>query len=336
MHRPEINFIEDPAVAAAIADLKSRWPAVGEAADHPLTEFFVRRWRVVERRVLWEDCKKLSCIALLMAGLWLGFHFTPFQFHFLIWIAVVCAFYLWEKTKRLVKTRDIYSPFHLMTAGGDKSQMEQLWLTPVRFRDYAGIYLGWVYCSRSSSSAKYLNNLVVSVIALFLVYLTGRVFKTFSIPAGHAVAVWACILIVCVSVYYFLRDPVFLLKNRLHDIKVADIDTRAATGSWLRQKGNAQWAGTMLILLFWVFYLWNMFQPIMGGWIWIFLEIMLVALSVGIYLWGRFNKPDLDREFAFFVKDETPEYDRKVSRLIGRNTDVNLECRVGMDGRSNR
>ncbi len=45
------DFISDPSVAAAIDDLKCRWPAIGRAAEIPLTEHFLQHQR---RRIPWR------------------------------------------------------------------------------------------------------------------------------------------------------------------------------------------------------------------------------------------------------------------------------------------
>lgn len=40
---PELNYVEDPETTEVIREISTRWPEIGKAADHPLTEFFIRR-----------------------------------------------------------------------------------------------------------------------------------------------------------------------------------------------------------------------------------------------------------------------------------------------------
>ncbi len=162
-------MVEDPEVAAAIAELKARWPAIGEAADHPLTEFFYlgagreeasfgKRGR---RGAIFFGLTKKE----ILPWLWMPLYVAAFHWNYFFWLlAIIVIYQAWsQRQRRRGKDQERLGgielssePYSLLK--GDDSQRAEWWLAPLSYREFLGICVGFHY-ARARTGSTWRNRL---------------------------------------------------------------------------------------------------------------------------------------------------------------------------------
>lgn len=326
MQRPEINFIQDPSIARAIDDLKRRWPAIGAAADHPLTEFFIQRDARKERRRRAIDPKYWRFIIVIcIFGFFFSMRFSPTAMHFymrynpLIMVLVFLGVALNRKYRKPPKRNDLRSPFHMLAEAGDVSQWAHLWLAPLSYRDVAGTCIGVFYHARVTKKLwlwRLITALVITAAALLFFENAASVIDLWDdqylLPG---VAVGSSSIFFIFALRSLLRNPAYIVHRAMKRIQLMVIQRQkrffVAHKFWRR--------GCATFLLVIGFEMNSFLIIILRHWIW-------MTLSLSIVMWGliilaisrRLSKMDMSRRFEEFVARETPEFEQLVCQMLDR------------------
>ncbi len=107
--------IEDTQIAAVIDDLKRRWPTIGVAADHPLTEWFIRNRRKIKtngspaftfsRRRKRKNLGRPFCLLANMGDVeqWTQFAVVPLEYSSIAGVIAGYEYFRYKKSLRIQK-----------------------------------------------------------------------------------------------------------------------------------------------------------------------------------------------------------------------------------------
>ena len=143
----------DPALAAVIRDLRSRWPRIGQDADHPLADHFVRRHRgpiKMWRLLLFPVAFSIACFIAIMVdtGLLISLFFISFVF------AQSLVFQIKRATERSATVDDFY---HRIFKNNDP----HIQLLPIHPRDLLAMHVA-IAVLRYRSSGRWGRRLTVA------------------------------------------------------------------------------------------------------------------------------------------------------------------------------
>lgn len=132
------HFIQDPSIARAIDDLKRRWPAIGAAADHPLTEWFILRRRRRNSFFAFPPPWTMRVLWIWMI-LMFAYRFRASGFAFMV--LALCFFTpvrlpqaITGMFRKKQHVRDVREPADLLR-DNDPSHLDQINLTALDFTD---------------------------------------------------------------------------------------------------------------------------------------------------------------------------------------------------------
>lgn len=310
------NFIEDPDIARAIDDLKRRWPAVGEAADHPLTEWFVRQ---KPRGIDWNRIIPIiSRITVYCCVFMFLLYLVPQRFFYFTMMIAWCFLWLerglakrrvrYKTQRKMRKLRD------LLARECDPGQLEQLWLTPITYRDCAGIHMGAMY-DELFNRRKWIGRKIIGWLLLLGVILGfNSILMASKGSVPNIITVWCCLGILYLTIHFLFSEPAYILTVGLQQITVAKLKPRACFDEDIINPTISRIIVLLLVAL--VIGLALMIVPA-DYWHWIDLFILLA--SFGTYLWIRpFYKMDFGTVFHRFMESESLEYDMWIDRLMHR------------------
>ena len=151
---------EHSPIARAIADLKAIAPKLGEAAEHPLTEWF---FMAPVRAVQAESVRKGSRISyffwtrlVMVITYGVIYAWAPTMYKSICFLPFMLAIVATDVVQRRSKaggwSGKATARMAPRSAGamllGDRMQREQLWLTGVSYRDIVGIFVGCEFVAR--------------------------------------------------------------------------------------------------------------------------------------------------------------------------------------------
>ncbi|MCE5231044.1 hypothetical protein LLG95_15805 [bacterium] len=319
------NLVEDPAISPLIDDLKHRWPAIGNAVDHPLTEFFIRRTlrKGIRRRGIDPKFYQIATF-LCVVCFFLSIRYFPglanlyMRFNGLILLLVFGGIALNRKFRKPPRRNDLASPFHMLAEAGDVSQWEHLWLAPLSYRDVAGTCIGVFYHTRVSK--KWLPHLTGAFIVLSVIFLLLLNMGAFRNLIGNqylfpVIALGSSALFFIAATLSLSRNPAYIVHLAMRRIQTMVIQ---------RQQrffvAHKFWRRTWRIFLLVVCIQMNFFLLIaLKHWRWMALSASFVAWGIGILAFSRwFSKRDMSKQFEEFVVRESPEFEQLVCQMIGR------------------
>lgn len=177
---PIIRYVEDPEVVRLLQEISMRSPALAAAADHPLTELFIRWGRRANA--------KLSLLGLitnhsssLMYALLIGFIFSLdysanqwryFEiFIILVLIYPLCMSFFRKKRSRVIS-------WQLLLSKEDKNQW--VWLSGLKLSEYASIAFVYEYWKRSDLPRlrSWLYLIFISIMIILMILERGFTSKT--------------------------------------------------------------------------------------------------------------------------------------------------------------
>lgn len=321
------QLISDPAASRAVADLKRRWPAIGAAADHPLTEFFIQRLerKNFRRRGIDAKYKRIAFVVMFFAFFFcLRFFPTVMQFYMrynhLFLVAIFAAVALNRKYRKPPKQHNLKSPFQLLYEAGDVSQWEHLWLAPLSYRDLAGTCIGVVYHQRTTKKAWAFWLLAwLMVVAAFVMSFSPQVSR---LVVAHNqsllpwLAVGSSLLFVVIAALRLIRNPahiVHLTMRRMQTLVIQRQQQFFIAHKLFWRRGCA----TMLLIFGIQFNVMMLIFLRHHKW---------QAIAVSLITWGiitlavsrHYSKLDMSKRFEDFIARETPEFEQLVAQMIGR------------------
>ncbi|MCE5228067.1 hypothetical protein LLG95_00530 [bacterium] len=309
------QYIGDPEIARAIDDLKTWWPAIGEAADHPLTEWFIRHQSNKQRTDWSRYSALLARILVYLIALSTLYWFLPRYLHGLIYVAGSIVGAIERRIIIRRKQSNIRNLRHLLLREGDAGQLEQLWLTPITYRDCAGIHLGCIYDHIFNPRVRIVRRIVFWGLILALVWVFNRIINSSSASVPNMIAAWICLIVFGASVCFSLSIPAFMLHSALQQIRVERLRQKALLDETVLDSRNsvivAYLIGAMIIAII---------LMLVAPLYWFVLDFILLASGLSIYGWARsMQTRELDRYFNEFVETESSSYNELVSRLMNRD-----------------
>lgn len=238
------HYIEDPQIAASIDDLTSRWPAIGRAADHPLTEWFIQRDIARQQRPS-RAMPVVACSAVLMlVALVFFWKYVLYALIVIVVLAVFAGDFIFglfdafrsvrdEIAKRGHK-REVGDPDEFFLAAGDPNQWEQVCMLPIPLRSMAGIMIGCGYHDLVSKKRISLKSVLVIVacagaavticLQLFIPADLWRFIKNIGGPFAY-ILLLASVLPLIYTMESLRRNPSFIMGNFLNQLETSILKT---------------------------------------------------------------------------------------------------------------
>ncbi|MCE5228335.1 hypothetical protein LLG95_01895 [bacterium] len=213
---PEFQFIEDPQIAELLRGLSSRWPFL-IAADHPLTEFFIRRIGRpgVIRPLIYNLRWLLYVVVPLCANNIAITSIRPrygwfVYFLALLLIGLLASMLPW--TPHVVSA--MKSPEDILSK--DPAQNCWIWLSGMSLSSYIAIVAAVRYWSARELYEKRVRVGIIYLAINILVFLYFR-YGGFSRGLQANAIQW---LFLGPAVIWFVSDPVFAVYSALRQIGV--------------------------------------------------------------------------------------------------------------------
>lgn len=330
------EFIEDPAIAGTIADLKRRCPAIGDAADHPLAEFFIHRQKSKPRRGRQDKLLMggiwLFLILAFLAGLGYSSSFASFfaKYNGFLMIAFFMGGALHRKFRKPPRRNDLTDPIQMLAEAGDVSQWEHLWLAPLAYRDLAGVCLG-VYYHRKTASRAWPWRLILRVFfwlaacvlvatffmdqIRFMQWVTcyGYPAETASILAGLVFLIYSAHRLFTDTNYHLCR-----VMGRISGI----VMQRQQRLFVAHEFWKSQWRRGCGIALFMIILQINVVSCCVfasRSWGWVYIAASMAGWGLVARLSRRrFARMDISAIFEEFIAREERQYQLLVCQMIGR------------------
>lgn len=315
------DFIEDPQIAASIDDLKRRWPEIGAAADHPLTEWFIQR---MNRNPIRDAIMSILFMIMFYGPLFVYSQFDIDDFVFFLFI--VGWMFLWaigiirhnKKTKKsLMIPGDIYID------GSGASQAQQVWMTPLNFRAFAGIELGKMYYHehglkwpRSRTLLAWLGAAALSSVLVwaFQNKIAGWIDKMGGVVNSGILAICGGVLLW--SLHRLHSNRAQNICAHMFVVRKYILNQQGGIVAQIKVLG-LQWR----LILYFVILMGNIFivQTYKGATYWPLVDasclLWAVAFIIRTY---EYEHSDLNAHFEDFIRSTEPEFMEFVGRKIGR------------------
>ncbi len=209
------NF-SDPTIAATMAELARRWPAIGAAADHPLTEFFIQK----RARLPWSRRGRNELLlrqapyhGMLLLGVLAIYQMSP-RFMGLIYLPLILGTALIRRYVRVSKMKDLRWPSDILLAS-DAGQLEQLRLTPLKWRDLLGLEIALEYCRLQALHRRLIHSAWALLVMSLMGGISGWVFTSLPPQIFEQVQLWPLSVMgaaFMLTVGWYVQLPVIRLE----------------------------------------------------------------------------------------------------------------------------
>ncbi|MEN6625201.1 MAG: hypothetical protein ABFD69_03120 [Candidatus Sumerlaeia bacterium] len=185
----ELKYIEDPNAARVVREISARWPEIGRAADHPLTDFFIRSGS--RDSILVQNGSLLVCLLLIVCSKFGSFPEAQAQ-GFARWLLIAICVFIAVMIIRVPfrkKKRHELTWKELLFSKQDKNRW--VWLSGLQLPECAAIAFTYEYWkgtwSRSSKTIWFYLLFTVVVICWLtgaLAFSPGKAFALMIYPVG--------------------------------------------------------------------------------------------------------------------------------------------------------
>lgn len=301
------DYIEDPQIAASIDDLKRRWPDIGAAADHPLTEFFLTR-KITRSRILNRTRERIAYfLAAILIYCVLWYFFPRFLHHFsgATLLAVFTTVSILSRYSKMETEYNLRNPDQLLNGAGDESQWQQIWLVPLSYRDIAGVNLGCAFHTWRMNAVRD-KRIIIAIGILTFAVCVYYLCSSFNM--------WVFVPCLLFLLYFGLQTvssaPAFL-RRRMDLLQITLSRGKKETNSGLRS--NLDSVDVLLVLLIAL----NVFLLSFFGNKGIFVDAsMLLWGCIFFYRTYCYRISDLDTSFKMLLESEADRYEEMIRGIL--------------------